>query len=110
MFNAFVLMQFWNLFNAKGWGRGGSVFPTLGNNPSFLIVAGAILIGQVLLIQFGGSVFRTVPLDFADWAILLAATSAVFWTGEAWRIFGSRPTTSTGDVVVATTTERLRRP
>ncbi len=110
VFNAFVLMQFWNLFNAKGWGRVGSVFPTLGNNPSFLIVAGAILIGQVLLIQFGGSVFRTVPLDLADWAILLAATSAVFWTGEAWRIFGSRPTTSAGDVVVATTIERLRRP
>ena len=90
VFNAFVLLQFWNLFNAKGWGRPGSVLPTLGNNPSFLIVAGAILVGQVLLVQFGGSVFRTVPLDFAEWAVLLAATSAVFWIGEVWRIFGSR--------------------
>ena len=91
VFNAFVLLQFWNLFNAKGWGRRGSVLPTLGNNPSFLIVAGAILIGQVLLVQLGGTVFRTVPLDFADWAILLSATSAVFWVGEAWRMFGAHP-------------------
>ncbi len=90
VFNAFVLLQFWNLFNAKGWGRRGSVLPTLGNNPSFLIVAGAILIGQVVLVQFGGSVFRTVPLDFADWAIVLAATSSVFWIGEAWRVCGFR--------------------
>ncbi len=90
VFNAFVLLQFWNLFNAKGWGRRGSVLPTLGNNPSFLIVAGAILIGQVVLVQFGGLVFRTVPLDFADWAILLATTSVVFWVGEGCRVFGSR--------------------
>jgi P-type Ca2+ transporter type 2C len=95
VFNAFVLLQFWNLFNAKGWGRRGSVLPTLGNNPSFLIVAGAILIGQIVLVQFGGSVFRTVPLDFADWAILLATTSAVFWIGEVLRIFRSRSTIST---------------
>ncbi len=85
VFNAFVLLQFWNLFNAKGWGRRGSVMPTLGNNISFLLVAAAILLGQVLLVQFGGAVFRTVPLTLAEWGVLLAATSLVFWTGEVWR-------------------------
>ena len=85
VFNAFVLLQFWNLFNAKGWGRRGSVLRTLGNNISFLLVAGAILVGQVLLVQFGGAVFRTVPLSLADWGVLLAATSIVFWAGEIWR-------------------------
>ena len=58
---------------------------TLGNNISFLLVAAAILVGQVLLVQFGGAVFRTVPLSLADWGVLLAATSIVFWAGEIWR-------------------------
>ena len=90
VFNAFVLLQFWNLFNAKGWGRSGSVFPTLGNNISFLLVAGAILAGQICLVQFGGAVFRTVPLSLAEWGVLLAATSGVFWAGEIWRALTKR--------------------
>ncbi len=86
LFTVFVLLQFWNLFNAKCMNRTGSVFPTLGNNPSFLLIAAAIFAGQVLIVQFGGSVFRTVPLTLSEWLILTAITSVVLWIGEGWRL------------------------
>ena len=86
LFTVFVLLQFWNLFNAKCMNRTGSVFPTLGNNTSFLLIAAAIFAGQVLIVQFGGSVFRTVPLTFNEWLILTAITSIVLWIGEGFRL------------------------
>ncbi len=86
LFTGFVLLQFWNLFNAKAMGRSGSVIPTLGNNWSFLAIAAAILGGQILIVQFGGEVFRTVPLGVWDWFALLGITSLVLWIGEAVRI------------------------
>ncbi|CAN5402729.1 hypothetical protein BH11PLA2_BH11PLA2_27740 [soil metagenome] len=86
LFTTFVLLQFWNLFNAKAMGRRGSVLLTLHNNPSFLAIAAAILVGQVLLVQYGGEVFRTVPLSVMDWLALLGITSIVLWIGEAVRL------------------------
>jgi Ca2+-transporting ATPase len=90
LFTAFVLLQFWNLFNAKAWGRGRPVLPSLGGNPAFLLIAAVILVGQALIVQLGGAVFRTVPLSLADWGRLLAATSLVLWVGEAWRLVAAR--------------------
>jgi len=86
LFTTFVMMQFWNLFNAKAMGRSGSVLPTLSANPSFLAIAAAILAGQVLIVQFGGDVFRTVPLSLTDWLSVLGLTSLVLWIGEAARM------------------------
>lgn len=87
LFTVFVFLQFWNLFNAKCMGRTSSVFPGLANNLSFLGVAAAILGGQVLLVQFGGTVFRTEPLLLNDWLIIAATTSVVLWVGEIVRFF-----------------------
>ena len=92
LFTVFVLLQFWNLFNAKCLGRSESVFPALWNNRSFLVVAGLILLGQILIVQYGGDVFRTVPLSWQEWLILFATTSVVLWVGELqrlWRRFRS---------------------
>jgi P-type Ca2+ transporter type 2C len=87
IFTTFVLLQFWNLMNAKCLHRPGSVFPNLFANRSFLLIAGAILVGQILIVQFGGRAFRTVPLSLVDWLVLLGLTSAVLWIGEIvrWR-------------------------
>lgn len=90
LFTAFVLLQFWNMFNAKCMNRAGSVFPTLLNNPSFLVIAAAILVGQVLIVQFGGEAFRTVPLDVTEWLILFGGTSVVLWAGEGWRLVAGK--------------------
>lgn len=85
-FSVFVLLQFWNLFNAKCLGRVGSAFSGIGENKSFLLIAAVILIGQILIVQFGGDVFRTVPLSLQEWAIIIGGTSVVLWIGEAWRL------------------------
>ncbi|MBX9584195.1 MAG: cation-translocating P-type ATPase, partial [Gemmataceae bacterium] len=85
LFTVFVMLQFWNLFNAKMMNRSGSVFPTLGNNPSFLLIAVAIFVGQVVLVQFGGEAFRTVPLGPEDWLWVVGGTSVVLWIGELVR-------------------------
>ncbi|MCS6865642.1 MAG: calcium-translocating P-type ATPase, PMCA-type [Gemmataceae bacterium] len=90
VFTVFVLLQFWNLFNAKCLGRSESVFVGLLNNTSFLLVVGIILLGQILIVQFGGSVFRTVPLDAKEWLLLLAGTSVVLWVGEGVRLVRRR--------------------
>lgn len=85
-FSVFVFLQFWNLFNAKTLGRRSSAFKGIGENKSFLVIAAAIFVGQILMVQFGGEYFRTVPLPAADWLKIIGGTSLVLWLGELWRL------------------------
>jgi Ca2+-transporting ATPase len=90
VFSVFVLLQFWNLFNAKAFGRDGSILSSIGNNPTFLTIASAILVGQILLVQFGGAVFHTVPLSLLDWLAIILSTSLVLAIGELKRLLVRR--------------------
>jgi Ca2+-transporting ATPase len=85
-FTIFVLLQFWNMFNAKAFATGKSAFNNIGNSIGFVIVAFIILIGQILIVEFGGDVFRTEPLSVKDWAIIIGSTSVVLWIGEIKRL------------------------
>ena len=85
-FTVFVMLQFWNMFNAKAYASGHSAFHGLLHDTGFLIVASLIVIGQILIVSFGGEVFRVVPLSLADWAIIIASTSVVLWIGELIRL------------------------
>ncbi len=82
VFTAFVLLQFWNLFNVRVFGTGRSLGNGLGANLSFLLIALFILAGQILMVQLGGSVFRTVPLAIWEWGVLLSATALVLPLGR----------------------------
>ncbi len=84
-FSVFVLLQFWNLFNARCLGSYQSAFHGLFANRSFLVIAVLILVGQILLVQFGGDVFRTAPLSWEHWLLIIVLTSPVLWLGELWR-------------------------
>jgi len=86
-FTIFVMLQFWNLFNAKAFATGRSAFYDLHHSIGFIFVASIILGGQILIVQFGGEVFRTVPLSLKDWIIILGGTSIVLWIGEIRRLF-----------------------
>jgi P-type Ca2+ transporter type 2C len=86
-FTFFVILQFWNMFNAKAFMTGKSAFSKMGQSIGFVIVAVVILVGQVLIVEFGGEVFRTVPLSLKDWAIIIGSTSLVLWIGEIKRLF-----------------------
>jgi len=86
-FTIFVLLQFWNMFNAKTYGSNRSAFHDLFKSEGFLLVAFLILAGQILVVHFGGSVFRTVPLSWGEWLTCILATSLVLWVGELFRAF-----------------------
>jgi Ca2+-transporting ATPase len=85
-FTVFVMLQFWNLFNAKAFASGHSAFYQLNKSIGFLITIVLILAGQVLIVTFGGEVFRTVPLSLTKWLCIIGATSIVLWIGELGRI------------------------
>lgn len=86
-FTFFVMLQFWNMFNAKAFATGKSAFNNMGQSIGFVIVAFVILVGQILIVELGGEVFRTVPLSLQDWAIIIGSTSLVLWIGEIRRLF-----------------------
>ena len=92
-FTFFVLLQFWNMFNAKAYMTRETAFKGLFTNYTFIIVCAAIVIGQILIVTFGGEMFNVVPLSLKDWAIIISSTSLVLWVGEAIRLFTKRDTT-----------------
>ena len=84
-FTTFVMLQFWNLFNAKCIGSRHSCFRHIMHDKALLLVLLFIFAGQWLIVSFGGKMFRTVPLSAHEWIIITAATSAVMWVGEIKR-------------------------
>ena len=89
-FTIFVLLQFWNIFNAKAFATGKSAFRNMKQSIGFVIVATIILTGQIVIVQFGNEVFRTVPLPFKEWIIIVGSTSVVLWIGEIVRLLKKR--------------------
>ena len=76
-FTIFVLLQWWNLFNARVFGQKRSIFNGLLKNPAFAGIALVILVGQFLIVQFGGEMFRTEPMSMQTWGYILGGTSLV---------------------------------
>lgn len=85
-FTFFVMLQFWNLFNARVFGTPDSAFKGIIKSYGMELIILAILGGQILIVQFGGAVFRTVPLDLSTWMAIVSSTSLVLWMGELVRL------------------------
>ena len=84
-FTIFVMLQFWNMFNARAFETGRSAFHFKGCG-EFLLTAAVILAGQILIVTFGGEFFNVEPLRLTDWLIIIGATSLVLWIGEIGRL------------------------
>ena len=89
-FTTFVMLQFWNMLNAKALGSGKSAFHGIKNDRGLLTVMLMILGGQWLIVTYGGKMFRCVPLSLEEWLVITVATSAVLWIGELWRLFSKK--------------------
>ena len=87
-FTTFVLLQFWNLFNARAFDAHGGVHGDMKHSKGFLLILLAILAGQILIVTFGDGVFRTVPVSFVDWLIMIASTSLIYIGGRIIRTIG----------------------
>lgn len=86
-FTTFVMIQFWNLFNAKSLGSNRTAFRYFLKDKGMILVLALVLVGQWLIVTFGGEMFRTVPLSLTEWLVIIGATSIVLWVGEIWRAF-----------------------
>ena len=91
-FTIFVILQFWNMFNAKAFMTGKSAFANLKNSTGFIAIAVVILVGQWVIVTIGGEMFNVVPLKLNDWAIIIGSTSIVLWIGEIIRLVKSKST------------------
>lgn len=85
-FTFFVMLQFWNLFNARVFGTTDSAFKGLSKSYGMELIVFAILAGQFLIVQFGGAVFRTEPLNWQTWLLVIGVSSIVLWVGELIRM------------------------
>ncbi|MBR2862549.1 MAG: calcium-translocating P-type ATPase, PMCA-type [Bacteroidaceae bacterium] len=85
-FTIFVMLQFWNMFNARAFQSGHSAFHDLKHSSGFLLIALVILGGQIIITSFGGQMFSVCPLPVLDWLVIIGATSLVLWGGELKRL------------------------
>jgi Ca2+-transporting ATPase len=85
-FTIFVMLQFWNMFNAKAFASGGSAFKSLKQSRGFVGVGLLIIVGQILIVTFGGEMFSTTALSVDDWWQTILATSVVLVVGELARL------------------------
>lgn len=88
-FTLFVMIQFWNMFNARAFATGRSAFHLKGCK-GFGVIALLIFVGQIIIVQCGGKMFNVTPLSLSDWLIIVTSTSAVLWIGELFRLFNKR--------------------
>ena len=86
-FTTFVMIQFWNLFNAKALMSHHTAFRHFLKDRGMMLVLVLVLVGQWIIVTFGGEMFRTTPLSLHEWLLIIGSTSVVLWAGELWRTF-----------------------
>ena len=86
-FTTFVMIQFWNLFNAKALMSHHTAFCHFLKDKGMILVLVLVLVGQWIIVTFGGEMFRTTPLSLHEWLLIIGSTSVVLWVGELWRAF-----------------------
>ncbi len=85
-FTIFVMLQFWNMFNARAIATGHSAFHEISSCRGFVSIVALIFFGQILIVELGGAMFNVVSLSISDWLITVGATSLVLWIGEFVRL------------------------
>lgn len=88
-FTIFVMLQFWNMFNARAFETGASAFH-FKDCGGFVIIAAIILAGQILITNVGAEFFNVVPIKLADWIAIILGTSSVLWIGEIVRFLNNK--------------------
>lgn len=87
IFTTFVMLQFWNIFNARAYATHRSAFH-LKSCGEFIMISAVIFFGQILIVNIGDEFFNVVPLRLEDWLIIVGGTSFVLWIGEISRAVG----------------------
>ena len=77
LFATFMTFNWMNLFRARSFGKNMGTFESLSRNKLFLFVAGAILVMNVLIVQFGGTIFGTEALSILQWLEVVGISIAM---------------------------------
>jgi Ca2+-transporting ATPase len=85
-FTVFVMLQWWNLFNARALHSHHSALRHFFWSRGFVLVLALILVGQWLIVELGGTMFRTTPISLHDWLQIVVFTSPVLIVGELYRL------------------------
>ena len=89
-FTTFVMLQFWNIFNARNYRTENSFFLTLFSKANFswgfYMIVIVILGGQYVIVNQLGKFFDVAPLSSGDWWRIAAVTSFVLILPEIVRI------------------------
>ena len=83
-FAAYMVLNWWNMFNARVIGKNKSLFDGLGKNAKFSGIMALILVVTIVMVQVGGEVFRTEPLTWQTWLGILLITSPVVIVREVY--------------------------
>ena len=91
-FSVFVMMQFWNLFNAKYFRTDSSLFEDLftrkvkeSYSVGFFWIVLVILVGQILIVTYANTMFNVERLSLTDWGWIILVTSPVLIIPEIFR-------------------------
>ncbi len=84
-FTTYVFFQVWNQINCRSLSPHESGLHRLFDNPQFLVIASLTVVGQVLIVTFGGAVFNVEPLGVIDWLVIAASTASVLLFAEIAR-------------------------
>ena len=84
-FTVYVLFQVWNQINCRSLTPEVSGLRGVFRNRTFMTIAAAIVVGQVLIVSLGGSVFSVEPLGILDWLGIAGATASVLGFAEIAR-------------------------
>ncbi|MCM1413672.1 MAG: calcium-translocating P-type ATPase, PMCA-type [Bacteroides sp.] len=84
-FTFFIMLQLWNIFNARAFGSHRSAFH-LAHCSEFIAIVITILIGQILIVTFFGQAFSITRISLIDWLVIILITSPVLLIGELMRL------------------------
>lgn len=76
LFAVFMTANWMNLFRARSFGKNIGILSSLSRNKLFLLVAAIILVMNILIVQFGGSIFGTEPLSICQWLVTIMIAAA----------------------------------
>jgi Ca2+-transporting ATPase len=88
VFAIFMVLNWWNLFNIRVFGKNRSIFHNIGESRNFLLGSLVIFIGTIGIVQVGGEVFSTHPLSLTEWMWIFLATSPIVIIRELWYRLG----------------------
>jgi Ca2+-transporting ATPase len=84
-FSIYVFFQVWNQINCRSLSPRESGFHRIWENPTFLMIAGAVALGQILIVTIGGAIFKVAPLPIQYWIGIIVFTSTVLVFAEIAR-------------------------